>query len=64
VINCRQSLVNQVDNTCDGQRSTDDLSGKFITLRVRFYLQHSARELARRAGPSETDDTCYRTKIE
>jgi len=49
---------NQVDNTCDNRRPTDDL-GQFITLSVHLCLQHDAHEAARRAGPSATADIVY-----
>ena len=63
MINWRSSSVElSWQNTCSGRRSTDDL-GQFITLSIFVCVQHDAREVARRAGPSATDDTCLKHGI-
>ena len=54
-VECRLGV--SIVATCCQLSSTDDLH-HFITLRVHLCIQHNAREVARRAGPSATTDTC------
>jgi len=54
--------LNEVDSTCYGRRSADQL-GQFVALSVYRCVQHNASEAARRAGQSAIADTCVKIRF-
>ena len=54
---------NNVDNTCDGRRSTGELGHALYATERLAVSTANAREAARRAGPSATVGTCFLVQL-